>query len=268
MPTLQEAEAARNTLDVDVDQQLLGKCTGANSLPDGPLPDVSIANAPLPESCPDGSVGEGWTSPHVPEEEKGVVFRLGSGSCLVQFLSSNLLISVIDYYKCREVFGLLRVYSIGGFCVGFIVFIVLWDIVHAAFVQLLACRKPPWDGVEVQWVSWKYRELAHPAAQAQHPHSSHSTVYTPLLACHRQCQRRPLSFALNFDAESSSPQTAGDLTISTYTILNTFKLHTRRIWVFAARPKALNKPSVVNSTLTMTQLTTSMCFSSLNRLKT
>ena len=39
-----------------------------------------------------------------------VAFGLGSGSCLVRFLCSNLFISGIDYYTRREVFGLLRVY--------------------------------------------------------------------------------------------------------------------------------------------------------------
>jgi len=41
------------------------------------------------------------------------VFGLGSGSCLVRFLCSNLSISGIDYYTCREVLGLLRVYFMG-----------------------------------------------------------------------------------------------------------------------------------------------------------
>jgi hypothetical protein len=27
-------------------------------------------------------------------------------------------------------------------------FIVLWDITHAAFLQLFACKEPPCDGVE------------------------------------------------------------------------------------------------------------------------
>jgi len=51
--TLREAEAASNTSDVDVDQQLLIESAGGDSLPDIPLPDV-----PLPEARPDGSVGE------------------------------------------------------------------------------------------------------------------------------------------------------------------------------------------------------------------
>ena len=37
-------------------------------------------------------------------------------------------------------------------CLGFIfyLFIVLWDIVHVVFLQLLACKKPPCDGVGAQ----------------------------------------------------------------------------------------------------------------------
>ena len=53
VPWLREAEAAGNTLDVDVDQQLLGESAGGDSLPNVPLPDV-----PLPEARLDGSVGE------------------------------------------------------------------------------------------------------------------------------------------------------------------------------------------------------------------
>jgi len=49
-----------------------------------------------------------------------VAFGLGSGSCIVHVLCSNLLISGIDYYTCREVFGSLRVYFIYEFCIGFI----------------------------------------------------------------------------------------------------------------------------------------------------
>jgi hypothetical protein len=84
-----------------------------------------------------------------------VVFRLGSGSCLVRFLCANLFISGIYYYTRREVFGSLKVYFIYGFCTGFIfigfsLFIVLWDIAHAAFLQLLASKEPPCDGVEDQ----------------------------------------------------------------------------------------------------------------------
>jgi len=48
-----------------------------------------------------------------------VAFGLGSGSCLVCFLCSNLFISGIEYYTHREVFGSLRVYfihSIMGHC--------------------------------------------------------------------------------------------------------------------------------------------------------
>jgi hypothetical protein len=51
VPTLQVAEADRNTPDVEVDQQWLGKSAGGDSLPSAPLPDD-----PLPEACPDGLV--------------------------------------------------------------------------------------------------------------------------------------------------------------------------------------------------------------------
>jgi len=44
-----------------------------------------------------------------------VVFRLGSGSCLVRFFCSNRFISGIDYYTHREVFGSLKVYFIYRF---------------------------------------------------------------------------------------------------------------------------------------------------------
>jgi hypothetical protein len=77
-PTLREAEAAGNTLDVDVEQQLLGESAGGDSLPDDPLPDdpvpevpvlevpltdvplpdVPLPDVPLPEARPDGSVSE------------------------------------------------------------------------------------------------------------------------------------------------------------------------------------------------------------------
>jgi hypothetical protein len=72
-PTLQEAGAAGNISDVDVEQQLLGELAGGNSRPDVhlpdvplldvPLPDVPLTDVPLPDAClheahPDGSVGE------------------------------------------------------------------------------------------------------------------------------------------------------------------------------------------------------------------
>ena len=41
-------------------------------------------------------------------------------------------------------------YFIYGFCIGFILFIVVWDITHAAFLQLLACKECHCDGVEAQ----------------------------------------------------------------------------------------------------------------------
>jgi len=53
VPSLREAEAARKTSDVDMDQQLIGESAGSNSLFDVPLSDFT-----LPAGGPDGSVGE------------------------------------------------------------------------------------------------------------------------------------------------------------------------------------------------------------------
>jgi hypothetical protein len=77
------------------------------------------------------------------------------GCCHVRILCSNLFITGIDYYTHREVFELLKVYFIYGFCTGFIFIgfslcIVLWDIGHAACVQLLRCNEPPCDAVEAE----------------------------------------------------------------------------------------------------------------------
>jgi len=52
-----------------------------------------------------------------------------------------------------EVFGSLRVNFVHQCCVGFILFIVLWNIAHEAFLQLLAFKKTPSDGVEAQSIS-------------------------------------------------------------------------------------------------------------------
>jgi len=58
VPTFREAEAAGNTFDVDVDQQLLGKSAGGDNLPNVPLPDVPLPEVPLPGARPVGLVGE------------------------------------------------------------------------------------------------------------------------------------------------------------------------------------------------------------------
>jgi len=148
-------------------------------------------------------------------------------------------------------------------CSGFIfyLFIVLWHIAHAVFLQLLAwwC----WGSIDLSSIVSLY---PNQTAQAQLQLSSLSTVNIPLLPCHRQCQRRPLSIAPNFHADRSSPQTAGNLNISNYTILNTSKL--QRIWLFTERPDALNTLSVVISTLTIIQSKTWTRFTTLNTLKT
>ena len=108
----------------------------------------------------------------------------------------------------------------------------------------------------------------HQTAKAQHQVESRWTVNTPLLACRRPFQRRPISVALNFHAARRSPQTAGDFNISNYTLLNTFKLHARRIWLFTAGPDALNPLSVVNWTLTKIRANTCTRFPTANTLIT
>jgi len=70
--TLREAEAPGNTPDVNVEQQLLRKSAGGDSLPNVPLPDVPppdvplqdvplpavpLPDVPVPEARQDGSVG-------------------------------------------------------------------------------------------------------------------------------------------------------------------------------------------------------------------
>jgi hypothetical protein len=91
VPTLREAEAAGNTSDGDVDQQLLIDSAGGDNLPDvplpnGPHPDVAPPDVLLPEALADGLVGKESACPSVAEEEMSVAFWLGSGSCLVCFL--------------------------------------------------------------------------------------------------------------------------------------------------------------------------------------
>ena len=66
--TLQEADAAPNTSEVDVEHQLRSESAGGDSFPDVhlrdvPLPDVPLPNVPLPdvlllEVLPPGSLGE------------------------------------------------------------------------------------------------------------------------------------------------------------------------------------------------------------------
>jgi hypothetical protein len=117
VPTEVEAEAAGKTSDVDVAQQLLIESAGGDSLPD----------VPLPGARPAGSAGEEETSLRVAEGAMVVAFGLGSGSCLVRFLCSNLFISSIDYYTRREVFGSLKVYFIYRFCIGFILLVLFYS---------------------------------------------------------------------------------------------------------------------------------------------
>ena len=48
-PTMREAEAAGTTLDVNVEQLLLGESAGGDSLPDVPILDVLLPDVPLPD---------------------------------------------------------------------------------------------------------------------------------------------------------------------------------------------------------------------------
>jgi len=97
VPTQREAEAAWNTLDVDVDQQLLRKSAGGDSLPDVHRPNFPLPDFHLSEVGPNPSVGEVWTSSRIADEAMFVAFGLGSSSCLLHFLWCNLFISGIEY---------------------------------------------------------------------------------------------------------------------------------------------------------------------------
>jgi hypothetical protein len=65
----------------------------------------------------------------------------------------NSFISGIDDYVGRKVFIFLALDFICMFGIGFIRFIVLWDIVHAAFLQLLVCNESRCVDVEHQRIS-------------------------------------------------------------------------------------------------------------------
>ena len=88
------------------------------------------------------------------EEAIVVAFRKGSGFCVAHFLCPNRFISCIQYDTHREVLDRLRFIPFIGFVlVSFYwlyFFIVLWDIAHAAFLQVLAWKEPPCDDVEAQ----------------------------------------------------------------------------------------------------------------------
>ena len=56
-PTLREAEAAGNTGDGNVEQQLLGESPCGHSLPDVPVPDLPLPDVPLRDvALPDFSL--------------------------------------------------------------------------------------------------------------------------------------------------------------------------------------------------------------------
>jgi hypothetical protein len=115
-----------------LDQQLQIELAGGNihpdiPLPDVPHPDVHLPDVLLPKACQDGCVSEVLISSRVVAEAMVVLFGLGSGSCLVYFLCSNLFISGIDYYTRHEVFGSLKVYFIYMFCSSFILMVIFYS---------------------------------------------------------------------------------------------------------------------------------------------
>ena len=102
--TLREAEAARNTSDTGVDQQLLSPSACFDCLLDFPDPDVALL-----EARQDGSVGETWTSPRVSEEAMLIAFRSGRNlflfvSCFGIYLYQALIISGVARFLNRSGF--------------------------------------------------------------------------------------------------------------------------------------------------------------------
>jgi len=92
-------------------------------------------------------------------------------------------------------------------------------------------------------------------------------MYTPIVTCRHQSRRWLLSITLNLDPQRRSPQTEGNLIISKYTRLNTFKSHARCIWIFAEPPDLLTPRSVLNSTLQNIQCKTCTRFLISNKWK-
>jgi hypothetical protein len=63
------------------------------------------------------------------------------------YLSQALSLHVLrGFWIARGIFDSWILYWF--YVVGCILFIVLMDITHAAYLQLQACKEPPWDGVE------------------------------------------------------------------------------------------------------------------------
>jgi hypothetical protein len=58
LPSLREAQAARNSTDVDVKQHLLDGSAGGNSVSNVPLLDIPLPDVHLPEVLLDDPVGK------------------------------------------------------------------------------------------------------------------------------------------------------------------------------------------------------------------
>jgi hypothetical protein len=78
----------------------------------------------------DGSLGEECTRPHGTAEVMVDAFELESDPCHFHCLGSDQFISGIEYYTRCDVFGLHRVCFIYVLCIDFILFTVLWVIMH------------------------------------------------------------------------------------------------------------------------------------------
>jgi len=65
----------------------------------------------------------------------------------------GLIVSFVPIYLSQAsiITRVARFLDCSGFL--FYLFIVLCDIAHAVFLQLLACKEPPCDGVDVQSIS-------------------------------------------------------------------------------------------------------------------
>jgi hypothetical protein len=115
---------------VGVNQQLFSESTSCNSHPNVPCPKAPRADGTFPVAYLDGSLGEECTRPHVTAEVMVDAFELESDPCHFDCLGSDQFISGIEYYTRCDVFRWHRVCFIYVLCIDFILFTVLWVIMH------------------------------------------------------------------------------------------------------------------------------------------